>query len=177
MKKTPVKTNMERQRTLALFFGVMAVAIIGGVAFWMSSSDSPPSTTSNIVSTADPTMVANLTAIPQTAPLTGAAADELRALGAQVAGCGEYSDARRRQMNQHIRWLLFPAETPQQVIMAMEATNRSLIFGMADFTANQWVFNQRPPRSCLRDIGLKLNEMLVAAGQEPLTTYEQASQP
>lgn len=171
MKKTQNTKPTSRQRVILAGYALLLVAIIGVVAALVINNNQRGSTP--IMATADPVLITTLTALPEAVPLTGTAAAEMYALEVLVAACDEYSEARRTQINQHIRWLRYPAETPQQVLMAMAATNRSLLYGIADLTATEWRQRERPAVSCLRDLGLRLNDMLAAAGETPLAVYDE----
>jgi hypothetical protein len=125
------------------------------------------------VMTLDPQTVNNLTALPQATPLSGMEADVWNTLRDQVAACEDYSPERRRQMEQHIEWLIDPSDMPPDVIVAMGGdTTERLIFGMAGYTSIQWRLNDRPPDSCLVPIGRALNDMLVAVGDPPFDIYD-----
>src|SRR5690606_23087813 len=134
MKKTRNTKPANRQRMIFASYALLLAVIIGVVAALVVSSNQRGST-SSVIATANPAIIMTLTALPEAAPLTGTAAAELYALEALVAACDEYSDARRSQINRYIRWLLYPAEIPQDTFIAMAATNRSLLYGIADYTA------------------------------------------
>jgi hypothetical protein len=159
-----------RRLPLPLYISLLTVIAAAAVMLTTRQPPAPP----RIMATADPAVAMMLTQLPQSEPLTGAAAEELRAFEVQVIACRDYRPARRDQMRQHIHWLLNPADIPPQVILALGANPTArLLFGMADYTASEWRLNQRPADSCLRQIGLRLNQMLLAAGEEPLTLYEE----
>lgn len=127
-----------------------------------------------VMATLDPTTIANLTSIPKMQPLTEIEAQQFHDLKAQVDACADYSDARREQMEQHIRWLLEPATIPAEVLIAAGPKPLGrLIFGMAGYTSTEWRLQDRPADSCLIAIGRTLNDMLVAAGESPFTIYDE----
>jgi hypothetical protein len=127
-----------------------------------------------VVGTLDPTTIANLTQIPNSPPISEIEAQQLNDLKAQVDACNSYSEERRGQMEQHIRWLLEPSTIPPQILLAVgpKPIGR-LIFGMAGYTSTEWRLQNRPADSCLIAIGRTLNEMLLAAGETPLTIYDE----
>jgi hypothetical protein len=127
-----------------------------------------------VIATLDPTIIANLTRIPKAPPLTGIEAQALNDLKVQIDACDGYSDERRAQMEQHIRWLLNPSTIPSDILIAVGPNPIGrLTFGMAGYTSTEWRLQNRPANSCLVAIGRTLNEMLVAAGEPPLTIYDE----
>lgn len=131
-------------------------------------------TSPQVIATLDPTIIANLTSIPNMPPLTEIEAQQLNELKAQVDACNGYSAARRDQMEQHIRWLLEPATIPNEILIAAGPNPLGrLIFGMAGYTSTEWRLQGRPAGSCLIAIGRRLNEMLVAANESPFTIYDE----
>jgi hypothetical protein len=123
--------------------------------------------------TLPPQVIANLTAMPNATPLSGAAADQVNALRQKVDSCPDYSPQRRSQMQQHIDWLLNPAGIPKDVLLALgENTSGRLIFGMATYTSIEWRLKNKPATSCLLPIGKLLNDMLAAAGERPLPEFQ-----
>lgn len=172
MKST--KFRRSARLPLGVFVALLVIGVI--IAVVVSGNLGQTTPTPQVIATIDPAIAANLTALPQAAPLEGAAADEIRALEAAVMACNEYSAARRDQMQQHINWLMRPNEIPPQMIMAFGAnTTGRLIYGMAFYTSTEWRLSQRPAQSCLRDIGLRLNELLVANNEDPFTIYEETT--
>ncbi len=120
-----------------------------------------------------PEVAANLTRMPQLPELTGELADQVRGLEQQVAACPDYGTERRRQMQQHIDWLLAPATLPQNMIIAL-GTNPTgkLVFGMATYTTAEWSLIARNPDSCLLPIGSYLNQLLLATGESVFAEFE-----
>ncbi len=160
-------------------FGLLAVLLT--IASCTSLQSTTPPTTSGssqIIATPDPTIIANLTQMPSAEPLTGPAAEALAVIDDAVTACAEYSPERRGQMQQHIFWLYQPNQIPPDMILAL-GTNPTgrLIYGMAIYTSTEWRLAQRPRPSCLLDIGLQLNELLIANNEEPLTIYEATPAP
>lgn len=67
-------------------------------------------------------IIEQLTQLPNSPMLTGALADDIRAVEQMVADCADYAPERREQMTTHINWLLAPATLPQYMIIALGAT-------------------------------------------------------
>ncbi len=118
-------------------------------------------------------LINQMTALPGAAPLTGSLADEVHAVAGMVANCNDYSQSRRQQINQNIAWLLQPNTLPKDVIIGLgNNINGRLILGMATYTLSDWGQKQKAPDSCLLTIGKKLNDMLVANGEERFTQFD-----
>lgn len=161
--------RMQHGLITGLIVLAMAVVII---ALQLAGSSSEPSTGQRI--TLEPQIVANLTQLPQATPLSGDSARQINELKALVETCPDYTPARRNQMEQHIAWLITPAQIPADIIIALGANpTGKLIFGMATYTSIQWNLINRPPDSCLLPIGDMLNEMLVAAGEDPFPIFNE----
>jgi|FLYN01.1.fsa_nt_gi hypothetical protein len=123
--------------------------------------------------TLEPEIIANLTRLPQATPLSGESASRVNELRTLVDACPDYSESRRNQMEQHIEWLLHPAQIPADIIIALGANpTGKLIYGMATYTSIQWRVNNRPADSCLLPIGNALNQMLMTAGEEPFPIFD-----
>ena len=149
----------------------LAIAVIGAQV--LGSQQRP-----NESPALPPQVVANLTELPQAAPLSGDEAAQLNDFRALVESCPDYEAARRSQMLQHIEWLLNPALVPQDIFIALGADpTGKLIVGMATYTSIQWSLEDRPTDSCLLPIGNMLNEMLVAAGEEPFDVFNNLQEP
>ena len=150
---------------------VLSVAAIVAIIHNGGTSSSQPSP--QPIMTLDPQSVINLTALPEATPLSGAEAATWNDFRAQVDACADYSPDRRRQMDQHIQWLIDPSDMPPDVILAMGGNiTERLVFGMAGYTSAQWRLIDRPPDSCLVPIGRALNDMLVKLGDTPLDIYD-----
>lgn len=118
-------------------------------------------------------VIAKLTELPNAPMLTGALADELRAIDQLVAACPDYSPERRDQMQKHINWLLAPATLPQYMIIALGGnTTGKLLFGMATYTVAEWGQHQNASSSCLLPIGKRINELLAANGEERFLAFD-----
>jgi len=153
--------------------GVGLLMIFSVVVFFLVRDDSVAPTQPQPVMTLEPQIVVDLTELPQATPLSGAEATAWNDFRAQVDACDAYSPERRRQMEQHIQWLLDPSDMPPDVILAMSGhPTERLIFGMAVYTSTQWRLDNRPPDSCLVPIGRALNNMLVSLGEPPLDIYD-----
>lgn len=169
------KSNARQLRGAAVTV-VIIVAIAVGIILLQFSGSSMPSSDSVPVMTLDPQIAVNLTRIPESIPLVGDAADEINRLKALVDACADYSAERRAQMEQHIAWLLNPATIPGDIIIALGANPPGkLVYGMATYTSIQWRLDERPPDSCLLPIGVMLNDMLTAAGEEPFSIFAGSS--
>lgn len=144
-------------------------AIFPNYTSLMPSRGAPP-----VIATLDPQIISNLTALPNMQPPNGEAAQQLQDLQTQVDACADFSDERRAHMSQHIRWLLNPSTIPPDILIAagVNPLNR-LVFGMAVYTSSEWRLLDRPADSCLIAIGRTLNDMLSAAGEPPLTIYDE----
>lgn len=133
-----------------------------------------PTAAPQVFATLDPTIVANVTALPRMQPLTSIESTQLEALQVQVDACADYSEARRSQVSQHIRWLLEPSTIPVDVLIAAgQNPLAGLVNGMAFFTSTEWRLRDRPADSCLVNVGRTLNQMLVAVGEAPITLYDE----
>lgn len=122
--------------------------------------------------TLDPTVRANIRDLPNAAPLTGELAEAVNTIAGAVSLCPDYDPRRRAQMEQHIAWLLRPADIPRELIPAFGANPQErLLFGMATFTQIDW--RQRGSRrdSCLFAIGRLVNALLIRVGGEPAAAF------
>lgn len=157
---------------LALLAGVILFIILAIIPNYPQNRAARPQP--QVMATLDPAIIANLTRIPNAQPLTGVEAQALNDLKAQVDACDGYSDERRLQMEQHIRWLLNPSTIPAEVLIAAGPNPLGrLIFGMAGYTSTEWRLQNRPANSCLIAVGRTLNNLLVAAGEAPFTIYDE----
>ena len=156
--------------TVLLIVGIGVVVVLAQL---VGRQPPPPAA---LPMTMEPAVIANLTGLPAATPLVGEAADEIAALRTAMAACPDYTEARRSQMEQHLQWLLEPAQIPPEIIIALGAnTTGRLIYGMATYTAIQWRTDGRRVESCLLPIGQTLNAMLLAAGEEPFAIFAEAS--
>lgn len=184
MKQPPIttskadKNNADKRLffvSLAIFIGTCVLVLFAAnrPTTPSVSGDAGVGQTSGQIMTLQPEIVANLTQLPQAELLAGELADQVRTLQQRVAECPEYRTERRQQMNQHIDWLLDPSQLPRDVILALGAnpTGR-LIFGMATYTSSEWGLKDRPPESCLLNIGHMLNDMLSAADEERFPEFD-----
>jgi hypothetical protein len=147
----------------------LAVAVIGAQVL----GSQQPSPESHAL---PPQVVVNLTQLPQTAPLSGDEAAQLNDFRALVEACPDYDPTRQNQMFQHIEWLLTPALIPPDIVIVLGANpTGKLIVGMATYTSLQWNLLDHAPDSCLLPIGRRLNDMLVAAGEEPFPVFNSTS--
>ncbi len=156
-----------------LLTGIIILALAGIVIVVQIAGNSSQQTGGQRM-TLEPEIIANLTRLPQATPLSGDSANQVNELRTLVEACPDYVAARRGQMEQHIEWLLNPAQIPGDIVIALgDNPTGKLIYGMATYTSIQWRVNNRPPNSCLLPIGNMLNEMLVAAGEEPFPIFDE----
>jgi len=154
---------------------VIIFLIAGGLLFItvVLKQDDTPITIARSAMTLNPTIQANVTNIPLATALSAEDANEFLRLQARIEVCNDYSPERLSQMHQHIDWLIDPSTIPADIITAF-GTNvpGSLVFGMASYTSIQWRLLDRPPDSCLVEIGRDLNILLEAFGQPRLDIYD-----
>ncbi|MBZ0295124.1 MAG: hypothetical protein K8L99_21345 [Anaerolineae bacterium] len=172
------KKSQPNRRLISLGLAFVGVVALVAVVVISNQPNSSPAPASSVIATIDPAIIANLTALPEATLIAPPITGEIQALEEQIAACDEYSDERRAQVQQHIRWLFHPDEIPMQVGLALGVNPAGrLIYGMAIYTSTEWRLNERPRPSCLLDIGQKLNELLLATGEEALTIYEETDTP
>ncbi|MBZ0300221.1 MAG: hypothetical protein K8J31_10785, partial [Anaerolineae bacterium] len=160
--------------SVAVLVGAIVLIVFAIVPNYARLTGQPADTAPQTMATIDPTIIANLTVVPNMPPPTGDEAQQLHDLQVQVDACADYSDARREQMAQHIRWLLNPPTIPGDILLAAgKHPLARLIFGMAVYTSSEWRLKDRPADSCLIEVGRTLNDMLVTAGEEALTIYDE----
>lgn len=150
-----------------LLTGIVILLMAAGIiALQLFGNANPQSSGQRM--TLEPQIVNNLTQLPLATPLAGEAASHVNDLKALVEACPDYSPERRSQMEQHIQWLLNPAQIPGDMIIALGSNpTGKLIFGMATYTSAQWRIMDSPGDSCLVPIGRMLNDMLIAVGEDP----------
>ena len=165
-------TSIQKRLVLSLILIIVAtIAIAFGLNARQPNSVADQSAQ---VITLNPTVIANLTTMPQATPLAAEDAEKFLTLKAQIETCEDYDDKRREQMLQHIAWLIDPSTVPQDMTILLDTNPQaSLIFGMAGFTSIQWRILDRPAESCLVDIGRDLNVLLEAYGRNPVTIYDE----
>lgn len=175
------------QKRIGLSVAFLGVAIVA-VVIWLSLTNqtAPPALPTTTPSAAptqeelsfsmtmDPTLIANLTSIPQATPLSSEDAEQFLIFVNRIETCEDYSPERRFQMLQHIAWLVDIASIPEDMLPVFgKNPDSTLIFGMASYTSIQWKLLERPAESCLIDIGRDLNLLLEGVGREPLTIYDE----
>jgi hypothetical protein len=164
----PKKLHPSLVAVIALIALVLVVGLIASI---------PPRSTPAVpgqVVTMNPTIIANLTQVPDAPSLTGDEVKQWTDLQVQVAACADYSPAKRTQMDRYINWAINPAQIPPDLMIIFGADIRAgLVRAMAADTSTDWRLQQRPSGSCLIDIGRVLNEKLVATGQQPFTVYDE----
>ena len=164
------------QKRIALSVTLLGVALVAVMIGLSLIGESSPSTdpTLSFSMTLDPTVVANLTSIPQATPLSDEDAEAFLTFSEKVETCADYSDVRREQMLQHIGWLIDQSQIPTDVTIALGTKpEANLIFGMAGFTSTQWRLLDRPADSCLIEIGRDLNILLEEFGRPAFTIYDE----
>jgi hypothetical protein len=169
MRRFPIAVRLAI--TAALLLVVVVVALLAVRQF---STPSPSSTaTPAQMMTMDPRIVANLTQIPQATALSGQEANVFTALRAMVDACPAYDDERRNQMVQQIGYIINPSGLRRDAIILLGANPRiGLLKSLGAVTANRWRLDDQPADSCLIPIGKRINEMLVAEGEQPIATFE-----
>ena len=163
------------QKRIILSLILLGVAIIAVIVSLNLTNPPPPAqVTVSFSMTLDPTIIANMTRIPQSTPLSGEDAEQFLRFVENVESCEDYADARRSQMLQHIEWLVNPATIPSDMFIALgQNPDQTLVFGMATYTSTQWRILERPEESCLIDIGHDINLLLEGLGGEPFTIYDE----
>lgn len=169
--KSAAKPNDRRLFIASLIFFLVTCVLVGLSIISRGRPAAP--TAAPIISTADPQVITNLTALPNQIALTGDLAAQITQLDEAVDNCPDYSAERRSQMQQHITWLLDPSQIPDDIRMAFGANPAGrLVFGMATYTSIEWRLQDRPQDSCLLPIGRTLNTLLTAAGETPFPEFE-----
>jgi hypothetical protein len=175
-KKKVAASPADRRLFIGSLIFFLVSCLMVGLAI-VSQRQGNSATTNNTVSSGqsmplEPQVVINLTSLPQSPPLNGDLADQIKQIEQMVENCPAYSKERREQMQQHITWLLNPAQIPRQLIIALGSNpNGKLILGMATYTLSDWGLQNRPADSCLLTIGRKLNELLKATGETPIPEF------
>jgi hypothetical protein len=153
--------------TLILLAVVLTGLIVGALSLSAPAADAPTQ-----MITLDPTVRANVRDLPNAPPLTGDLAESVNMLAAAVSACPDYDPRRRVQMEQHIAWLLRPADIPRALIPAFGANPQErLLFGMATFTQIDWQAGGSRRDSCLFAIGRQVNALLAQVGGEPVAAF------
>lgn len=149
--------------------------MVGVVVFAIASANNRNGLpNAQVVSTLDATTVMLLTTVPQATPIIGALADTIRGLETAIQNCSDYPERRQEIMQQYIDWLFAPNTIPRDILMMFSPSPTArLLFAMAADTSTEWRRLQRPPNSCLVPIGRELNRLLVEAGEEPITVYDE----
>ena len=153
---------------------VIAIGLLLNI-YVFSNDEASPLDGQQII-TMDATVRANITNIPLATPLSNEDASTFTDFQARVIACEDYTPERRSQMVQHLDWLIDPSDIPVDIISAFGANMQGrLIFGMANYTSIQWRILDRPPDSCLVEIGQQLDILMLAFDQIPLGIYEDLS--
>lgn len=169
--KSAAKSNDRRLFIASLIFFLVTCVLVGLSIITRNRPAAP--TAAPIISTADPQVITNLTALPNQMILTGDLVTQITQLDEAVDACADYSPERRNQMQQHIAWLLDPSQIPADIRIAFgENPIGRLVFGMATYTSIEWRLQDRPSSSCLLPIGRSLNTLLTATGETTFPEFE-----
>jgi hypothetical protein len=159
---------------LAATVALLVIAVVG-LVLALNSNRSVPEAQSvpAQMMTMDPRIIANLTALPKATPLAGAEANEMAGLQQMVEACDAYTAPRREQMIEQIGFIINPAQLSREVIIALGTNPQGrLLFALGQVTAIQWQLDKSPANSCLVPIGKRINQLLVAVGETPITIFE-----
>lgn len=152
---------------------IVVLLLLAVVAFIVVSQQAAQPSTSGQSMALDPTIISNLTSIPQSTPLSGQDANEMVALGEMVKACDAYTPERREQMLIEIDLVINPAAMPRDVIIGLGANLRArLLMALGSRTSIQWRLDNQPADSCLVPIGKRINELIVAAGGTPVAAFQ-----
>ncbi|MEO8394321.1 MAG: hypothetical protein ABI700_15120 [Chloroflexota bacterium] len=172
IRRTSVRTRLEITALLALIVVVGVIIARRPPLSEQTVAPSIPSTTSQMM-TLDPQIIANLTEFPKATPLAGQAANDLTALRALVDACPDYDTSRRQQMEEQIQFIINPSVLPAQVLIALGTDPPGkLLYAVANLNKVQWQLIKSPADSCLIPIGKRLNQLLVADNQSPISAFE-----
>ncbi len=176
MKSAPNKrgsTQADKRMFIGSLVFFLVSLLIVAIVLTNRQHPSPPSiATPAQAMTLEPQIINNLTSIPQAVALTGDLAEQVKQIQTMLNNCPAYSDERRQQMQQHIDWLLDPAQIPRAMILALGSNpTGKLILGMATYTLSEWGLQDRPADSCLLTIGQQLNPLLAANGETPFAEF------
>ena len=151
---------------------VLVVLVIALMVRQPAQFAQPAPSTSQQLITMDPRVIANLTQLPKATPLAGQEANDMNALQQLVEACAAYDAARREQMIEQIGFILNPAGLSGDVILALGADPRvQLLEILGSVTANRWLLDHKPADSCLIPIGKRINQLLIAAGADPVAAF------
>ncbi len=169
-----VSSNREILAAVAFFILVLIFVTIRNQPVSAPASLSPTSQpTPRQEITLDPRIIANMTNLPKSTPLSGQDANELNGLLQMVDACKEYSPDRHNQMVEQIGFIINPAALTGDIIMALGENPRAkLLYALVEVTKNQWLLEKSPATSCLIPIGKSLNQLLTAAGGTPEPAFE-----
>jgi hypothetical protein len=174
IRRTSIRTRLEITALLALII-VVGVIIARRPPLSEEQTVAPPSIplASGQMMTLDPQIVDNLTQFPNATPLAGEAANDMTALRGMVDACADFDAQRRQQMQEQIEFIINPAVLPREVLIALGTNpHGKLLYALASLTKLQWQLIQSPADSCLVPIGKRLNQLLVADNQPPISAFE-----
>jgi len=163
----PKKLHPAQMAVLAL---LALVLVIGLISLVPRQRPAAP----GAIATMDPTIIANMTQLPDMPSLSGEEAQKWTDFQVRVRACTDYSEQKLSQMERYINWTINPSQIPFDIAIVFGADIRAgLVRAMSADTSTEWRLKDRPAGSCLIAIGRELNEMLVATGQPPLTIYDE----
>ena len=172
MRRTSIRTRLEITALLALII-VVGVIIARRPPLSEQASQVPSAPSSSQMMTLDPVIIDNLTQFPKATPLAGEAANDMNSLRALVDACPDYDASRRQQMEEQIQFIMNPSVLPGEVLIALgKDPPGKLLFALANLTKVQWQLIKSPADSCLVPIGKRLNQLLVADNQPPISAFE-----
>ena len=169
IRRASIRTRLE---ITALLIFIVVVGVIIAMRPPLSEQTSPPPAPGQVM-TLDPQIIANLTQFPKATPLAGQAANDMTALRALVDACPDFDAQRREQMDEQIGYIINPSGLPRELLIALGTDPPGrLLFAIANLTKVQWQLLKSPADSCLVPIGKRINQLLVADGQSPLSAFE-----
>jgi hypothetical protein len=172
IRRMSVRDRLELFALLALIVGVVIIVAMRPPLPKETDTPALPTAPGQMM-TLDPKIIDNLTQYPKATPLTGQSANDLTELRALVDTCTDYDAQRREQMDEQIGFLLNPSSLPREVLIALGTNPHGrLLFAIANLTKNQWQIIHSPAGSCLIPIGKRLNQLLVADNQPPISVFE-----
>lgn len=138
-----------------------------------NAGSTPPPTTTRPATTTGDAIAADLTRLPQAAPLAGELAEKIDTIEVLIKECPDYTTERRSQIGQHIAWLRQPSTLPEQMIIALGGNaTEGLLRGLVTYTLSDWGLKDQIESSCLMPIGQQINVLLIAAGGEAIPAFE-----
>ena len=162
------------RKWLLLALAVGLVALLGASIYVSRQSHSAlfASGTSPQGATPFPGVAAIVTAVrrlPTLSPEQARPYDEISKL---VRECNEFHPNRQIAVLQHLTWLTHPGDVPMEFIAIYgDRWPAKLVFGAAYLTAVEWKAAGTKQVSCLIPIGMRLNDLLIEMGEDPLSEF------